>query len=58
MQPRRHETRLKILKAEVVSLGLVSYPKEKAAMDAQGVHGTTSGDDTSKVGDREAGIEA
>jgi len=42
-----------------VSHGLVSHPKEKAAMDAQeGVHGTASGGCTSKVGDHEAGMEA
>jgi len=34
----------------VVSFKLVSYPKEKAATDAQeGVHGKTSGGYTSKV---------
>ena len=59
MQQRRHEARHKILTAEVVSLRLVSYPKEKAATDAkEGVHGTTSGGYTSKVGDHKAGMEA
>jgi hypothetical protein len=43
----------------VVSFRLVSYPKEKAATDAQeGVHGKTSGGYTSKVGDPEGGMEA
>jgi len=42
-----------------MSLRLVSYPKDKAATDAQeGVHRTTSGGYTSKVGDHEAGMEA
>jgi len=42
-----------------VSLGLVSYPKEKAATDAQeGVHGTISGGYTSKVDNHEAGMGA
>jgi len=45
--------------AEVVSLRLVSHQKKKTATDAQkGVHGTTSGDYTSEVGDHEAGMEA
>ena len=62
MQQRGSEERktgFKILTAEVVSLRFISYPKEKAAMNAQeGVHGTTSGGYTSKVGGREAGMEA
>jgi len=42
-----------------VSLRLVSYPKEEAAMDAQeGVYGTASRDCTSKVSNHEAGMEA
>jgi len=42
-----------------VFLRLVSYPKEKAATDAQeGVHGTISGGYTRKVGDHEAGMGA
>ena len=54
-----HETRFKISTAEVVSLRLVSHPKEKAATDAQkGVYGTASGGCTSEVGDHEAGMEA
>ena len=45
--------------AEVVSLRLISHPKEEIAKDAEkGVHGTTSGGCTSKVGDHEAGMEA
>ena len=49
----------KISTTKVVSFRLVSHPKEEAATDAQeGVHGTTSGDCTSKVGDHEAGMEA
>ena len=44
--------------AEVVSLRLISHPKEEIAKDVEeGVHGTTSGSYTSKVGDREAGME-
>ena len=62
MQQRGREERktgFKVLTAEVVSLRLVSYPKEKAAMDAkEGVHGTISGGYTSKVGDHKAGMEA
>ena len=43
----------------MVSLRLVSHPKEKAATDAQkGVHGTASGGCTSKIGDHEADMEA
>ena len=54
-----HKIRFKICTAEVVSLMLVSHPKEEAAMDAQeGVHGTASGGYTSKVGDHEADMEA
>jgi hypothetical protein len=53
------KTGFKVHTAEVVSLSLVSYPKEKAAMDAkEGVHGTTSGGYTSKVGDYKAGMDA
>ena len=62
MQQRSREERkigFKVLTAEVVSLRLVSYPKDKAAIDAQeGVHRTTSGGYTSKVGDHKAGMEA
>ena len=44
--------------ADMVSLRLVSHPKEKAAADAQErVYGTASGGCTSKVGDHKAGIE-
>jgi len=43
----------------VVSLRLISHPKEEAATDAQeGVHGTATGGCTSKVDDHEAGMEA
>ena len=50
---------MKIFTAEVVSLGLISHPKEKAAKDAQErVHGTASRGYTNKVGDHEAGMEA
>ena len=58
MQQRGHEARFKVFTAEVVSLRLVSHSKEEAAIDAQGVHGTTSGGCTSKVGDHEAGMKA
>ena len=62
MQQRGREERktgFKVLTAEVVFLRLVSYPKEKAATDAQeGVHGTISGGYTGKVGDHEAGMGA
>ena len=61
MQQRGREeckTGFKVLTTEVVSLRLISYPKEKAVMNAQGVHGTTSGGYTSKVGDHKAGMEA
>jgi len=45
--------------AEVVSLRLISHPKEEIAKDAEeGVHGTTSGGCTSKIGEREADMEA
>ena len=45
--------------AEVVSIRLISHPKEKAAKDAQeGVHEITSGGCTSKAGDHEVGLEA
>ena len=54
-----HKIRFKICTAEVVSLRLVSHPKEEAAKGAQErVHGTASGGCTSKVGDHEAGMEA
>ena len=43
----------------MVSLRLISNPKEEAAKDAQErVHGTASGGCTSKIGDHEAGMEA
>ena len=61
MQQRGREERkkrFKVLTTEVMPLRLVSYPKEKAATDTQEVHGTTSGGYTSKVGDRDAGMEA
>ena len=43
----------------MVSLRLVSHPKEEAAMDApEGVHGIASGGCNGKVSDHEAGMEA
>jgi len=43
----------------MMSLRLVSHPKEKAVTNAQeGVYETTTGDCTSKIGDHEAGMEA
>ena len=43
----------------MVSLRLISHPKEEVVNDAQErVHGTASGGCTSKVGDHEAGMEA
>ena len=54
-----HKTRFKISTAEVVSLRLVSHPKEKVAADAQkGVYGAANRGCTSKVGDHEVGMEA
>ena len=44
---------------QVVSLRLVSYPKEKAATDAQeGVDGTASGGRAEDVSDNKEGVAA
>ena len=58
MQQRRRETRFKIFTAEVVSLGLVSYPKAKIAMFTQTRNdGTRSGGQANKASSHEKSLE-
>ena len=50
---------MKIFTAEVVSLGLISHPKEKAATYAQArVDGAISGGQANQVSNHEENLEA
>ena len=58
VQQRRHEARLKILTAEVVSLSLISYPKTKTATFTQIRNdGTRSGGQANKASSHEKSLE-